>query len=31
MLIHQGAEQFKLFTGKNPPISVMKQAILEVI
>jgi shikimate dehydrogenase len=31
MLIHQGAEQFKLFTGRNPPLSIMKQAILEVI
>ena len=27
MLIHQGAEQFRLWTGKNPPIKVMENAV----
>jgi len=31
MLIHQGAEQFKIFTGKNAPVAVMKYALLEVL
>ncbi len=29
MLVHQGAEQFKLFTGKEPPTDLMYQAALE--
>jgi shikimate dehydrogenase len=27
MLIHQGAEQFRLWTGKNPPIKAMANAV----
>jgi len=27
MLVHQGAEQFRLWTGKEPPIDVMKQTV----
>ncbi|QJA05321.1 shikimate dehydrogenase [Thermosulfurimonas marina] len=29
MLVYQGAEQFRLFTGKNPPLDLMYQAALE--
>ena len=31
MLVYQGAEQFEIFTGKKAPISVMKQAVSEVL
>lgn len=31
MLVHQGAEQFKIFTGRNPPVEVMKGALLEAL
>jgi shikimate dehydrogenase len=27
MFVHQGAEQFRLWTGMDPPISAMKQAV----
>lgn len=29
MFVHQGAEQFRLWTGKEPPRAVMKKVILE--
>ena len=29
MLIHQGAEAFRIWTGIEPPINVMKKAVLE--
>lgn len=29
MFIHQGALQFELWTGKEAPISVMRQAVME--
>jgi shikimate dehydrogenase len=29
MLVHQGAESFRLWTGREPPIDVMRQACLE--
>jgi shikimate dehydrogenase len=31
MLLHQGAEQFEIFTGKKAPMEVMRNSILEVI
>jgi shikimate dehydrogenase len=31
MLIHQGAEQFRLWTGINPPISAMNSAVKEAL
>jgi shikimate dehydrogenase len=31
MLIYQGAEQFRLWTGVNPPLSAMSKAIEEVL
>lgn len=31
MFIHQGAEQFRLWTGIEPPISAMKQAVKEAL
>ncbi len=31
MLVYQGAASFKLWTGKEPPISVMKQAAREAV
>jgi shikimate dehydrogenase len=31
MFIHQGAEQFKLWTGIDPPINAMKQAVKEAL
>jgi shikimate dehydrogenase len=29
MFIHQGAEQFKLWTGLEPPLAIMRQAVLD--
>lgn len=29
MLLHQGAKAFELWTGKNPPISIMREALLK--
>jgi shikimate dehydrogenase len=29
MLVYQGAEAFRIWTGVEPPIEVMKQAVLE--
>ena len=29
MFVHQGAEQIKLWTGKEPPRALMKKVILE--
>jgi shikimate dehydrogenase len=29
MLVYQGAEAFKIWTGIEPPIDVMKKAVLE--
>jgi len=31
MLIHQGAEQFRLWTGIDPPLSIMNMAIQEAL
>jgi len=31
MLVHQGAIQFELFTGKEAPVNVMREAILEIL
>ncbi len=31
MLLYQGALSFKLWTGKNPPVAVMKKALLDAI
>jgi len=31
MLLYQGAENFKIWTGKEAPIDVMKKALLEII
>jgi len=31
VLVHQGAEAFKLWTGKDPPIKVMKEAVLKAL
>ena len=31
MLIYQGSEQFKLFTGKKAPVEVMKHVLLEAL
>jgi len=31
MLVYQGAEQFKLFTGLEPPVELMEQAALEAL
>jgi len=31
MLLHQGAEQFELFTGRKAPVEVMRQALLEAL
>jgi shikimate 5-dehydrogenase len=31
MFIHQGAEQFRLWTGKEPPIEVMTRAVDEAL
>jgi shikimate dehydrogenase len=29
MLLHQGVAQFRLWTGQNPPVEVMRQALVE--
>ena len=29
MLVHQGAVQFKLWTGENAPVDVMRRVVLE--
>ncbi len=29
MFVYQGAEAFKIWTGENPPIEVMKNTVLE--
>jgi shikimate dehydrogenase len=29
MLVHQGAESFRLWTGQEPPLDVMRQACQE--
>jgi len=31
MFVHQGTEQFKIFTGRKPPIAIMKNALLEAL
>jgi len=31
MLLHQGAEQFEIFTGKKAPVDVMRKALLEAL
>ncbi|MEZ0344388.1 MAG: shikimate dehydrogenase [Caldimicrobium sp.] len=31
MLLHQGVEQFKLFTGLNPPVKVMEKVLYEEV
>jgi shikimate dehydrogenase len=31
MFVYQGAEQFRLWTGLEPPIDVMKEAVREVL
>ena len=31
MLLHQGVEQFKLFTGLNPPVKVMERVLYEEV
>jgi len=31
MLLYQGVEQFKLWTGENPPIEVMKKVLYETV
>lgn len=31
MLLHQGVEQFKLFTGINPPVKVMEKVLYEEV
>ena len=31
MLIHQGARAFKIWTGKEPPIEVMRKALLSIL
>jgi len=31
MFIHQGAEQFRLWTGSNPPVDVMRDAVVNVL
>jgi shikimate dehydrogenase len=31
MLVYQGAEQFKIFTGRKAPIKIMRRALLEVL
>ncbi|MEM3400052.1 MAG: shikimate dehydrogenase [Candidatus Micrarchaeia archaeon] len=31
MLLHQGAEAFRLFTGKKPPIETMRKRLLEAL
>ncbi|MFT4297622.1 MAG: shikimate dehydrogenase [Candidatus Woesearchaeota archaeon] len=31
MLVHQGAEAFKIWTGKNAPIEIMKQTVLNTL
>ena len=31
MFINQGAEQFSLWTGENPPIDIMKKAVENVL
>ncbi len=31
MLLHQGAEQFKIYTGLDAPVEVMKEALLKAI
>jgi len=31
MLVYQGAEQFKIFTGRKAPIKIMRKALLEVL
>ncbi|OQX65762.1 MAG: shikimate dehydrogenase [Desulfococcus sp. 4484_242] len=31
MLIHQGAEQFRLWTGLEPPVSIMERAVKEAL
>ncbi len=31
MLVHQGAEQFRLFTGQEPPVSLMEEAALAAL
>ena len=29
MFVYQGASQFEMWTGKKPPVDIMKQAVLE--
>jgi shikimate dehydrogenase len=29
MLVHQGAEAFRIWTGQKPPVEVMRKAVLE--
>ncbi|MFH1424328.1 MAG: shikimate dehydrogenase [archaeon] len=31
MLVHQGAEQFRIFTGKDAPVEVMREALNEAL
>ncbi len=31
MLLYQGVEQFKLFTGENPPVKVMEKVLYEEV
>jgi shikimate dehydrogenase len=31
MCLHQAAKQFELYTGKKPPLEIMKQAIIKVL
>jgi len=31
MFIHQGAEQFRLWTGSNPPLNIMRSAVLNAL
>ena len=31
MFIHQGAEQFRLWTGSNPPVDAMREAVTNVL
>jgi shikimate dehydrogenase len=31
MLVYQGAEAFKLWTGVEPPVELMKKTVLEVL
>ncbi len=31
MLVHQGSEQFRFWTGREPPLQVMRKAVLETL